>query len=77
VGVYSRGLASAEINLVVRNHIINVPGYPPTRYIENVGVQPDIVADLMTKENLLNNGASLSHTMVAAITNYLLQTKSR
>jgi C-terminal processing protease CtpA/Prc len=77
VGVYSRGIASAEINLVVRNHIVNVPGYPPTRYIENVGVQPDIVADLMTKENLLNNGASLSQTMVAAITNYLLETKSR
>jgi len=77
MGVYSRGMTGAEINLNVRNHIVNVPGYPPTQYFDNVGVQPDIVADLMTKENLLNNGASFSQAMVDAITTYLQQPKAK
>ena len=50
-----------------------VLGYPPTRYIDNVGVQPDIFADLMTKENLLNQGKSFSQSMVDAITAYVRQ----
>jgi C-terminal processing protease CtpA/Prc len=77
VGAYSRGMTGAEINLNVRNHIVNVPGYPPTPYFDSVGVQPDIVADLMTKENLLNHGESFSKAMVNAITSYLQQTKGR
>ena len=72
-GAYSQGVAGAELNLNVRNHIVNAPGYPPTRYFDSVGVHPDVVADLMTKENLLNQGVTFSRTMVAAITNYIQQ----
>src|SRR5215813_15128478 len=72
-GAYSQGSAGAELNLNVRNHTVNAPGYPPTRYFDNVGVHPDVGADLMTKENLLNQGVTFSRTMVAAITNYIQQ----
>jgi len=72
-GRYSGSFAGSEINLAVRNHVLNVPGYPPTRYIDNVGVQPDIFADLMTKENLLNQGNSFSQAMVDAITAHVRQ----
>jgi Peptidase family S41/Bacteroidetes, Peptidase, S41 family, N-terminal domain/PDZ domain len=72
-GSYSQGEIGAEININVRNHVVNVPGYPPTSYFDSVGVHPDIHADLMTKENLLNRGASFSQAMVAAITNYIQQ----
>jgi C-terminal processing protease CtpA/Prc len=72
-GWYSQAFAGSEINLAVRNHVLNVPGYPPTRYIDNVGVQPDIFADLMTKDNLLNQGKSFSQAMVDAITAYVRQ----
>jgi hypothetical protein len=50
-----------------------VPGYPPTRYIDNVGVQPDIFADLMTKDNLLNQGRPFSQALVDAITAHVRQ----
>jgi hypothetical protein len=72
-GTYSQGQTGVEANLNVRNHIVNVPGYPPAPYFDNIGVQPDIVADLMTKANLLNGGATFSQAMVAAITRYLEQ----
>jgi hypothetical protein len=72
-GVYSGGFAGSEVNLAVRNHFLNVPGYPPTRYIDNVGVQPDIFADLMTKDNLLNQGRPFSQAVVDAITAYVRQ----
>jgi hypothetical protein len=73
VGSYSEGRASMEVNLAVRNQVVNVPGYPSTRYFDSVGVHPDIVADLMTRENLLNQGSSFSQAMVTAITNHALQ----
>lgn len=38
--------------LMLRRQPISVPGYPVTRYIENVGVHPDIPYDSQTLENL-------------------------
>jgi C-terminal processing protease CtpA/Prc len=77
VGAYSQGTTSAELSLIVRNGAVNAPGYPPSPYVDSVGVQPDITADLLTKENLLNHGASFSQSMVAAITNYIQQQNHR
>jgi hypothetical protein len=73
VGAYSQAQTSAEVSLIVRNHNVNAPGYPPSQYLDSIGVQPDIPADLLTKENLLNHGASFSRAMVAAVTNYVQQ----
>ncbi|HEV2201390.1 MAG TPA: S41 family peptidase [Bryobacteraceae bacterium] len=77
VGRYSQGQTGDENNLNVRNHVVNVPGYPAAPYFDSIGVQPDIAGDLLTKENLLNNGASFSQAMVTAITNYVQQQKGK
>jgi hypothetical protein len=58
VGVYSEGSTSVTRSLIVRLQPVTVPGYPTTSYIENVGVHPDILVDYMTKDNLVNQGAS-------------------
>jgi C-terminal processing protease CtpA/Prc len=76
-GAYSLGIAGFELNINVRNHVVNAPGYPPAPYFDSIGVHPDITADLLTKENLLNQGASYSRAMVAAVTNYIQQQNSK
>jgi hypothetical protein len=75
LGSYSQGTAGAEVNLLVRNQVINVPGYPPTRYLDNVGVHPNLVEDFATRENLMNGGATFSARMVAAIAQYARQSQ--
>jgi hypothetical protein len=72
-GSYAEGQTGAEINMVVRYEVVNAPGYPSTRYLDNVGVQPDVVEDFMTRENLMNGGATFSQHMVAAIVRYAQQ----
>jgi hypothetical protein len=42
--------------LMVRPKAIATPEFPTTRYIENVGVRPDIELDYMTRENLTQRG---------------------
>ncbi len=56
-GFYSEGGAAVTQMLSVRPKLQTVTGFPPTRYIENVGVRPDIEYDFQTRENLLGNGA--------------------
>ena len=41
--------------------------FPPMPYVENIGVRPDIVADYMTKDNLLNQGKSYVAAFTAAL----------
>jgi hypothetical protein len=75
VAVYLQGTSSGEISLIIRNHVVTAPGYPPTSYVDSVGVHPDFVADLMTRENLMNHGATFSQAMAAAVTNYIQSSK--
>lgn len=56
-GVYSEGIAGMTLALQTRKNMVGVEGYPHTILIENVGVQPDIPMDYMTKDNLLQSGA--------------------
>jgi hypothetical protein len=42
--------------LQVRSKDIGTLEFPVSNLIENVGVRPDIEADYMTKDNLLQNG---------------------
>ena len=55
-GPYSEGIAGMTLALQVRSIAIATPDYPVSNLIENVGVRPDIEADYMTKDNLLQNG---------------------
>jgi hypothetical protein len=75
IGNYAEGQTGAEINLVVRHQIVKAPGYPATKYLDNVGVQPDLTEDFMTRENLVNGGSTFSQHMVAALVRYVQQSQ--
>ena len=67
VGAYSEGDTGMTIALMSRPKTVTVPGYPATNYIENVGVQPDIAVDYMTRANLMNGGRDFVDAFTAAI----------
>ena len=56
VGAYSEGTTGVTLSLMVRKNAVQVVGFPPTNYIENVGVAADVQLDYMTSDNLLQNG---------------------
>ena len=53
-------------SLMNRGVVISGTEFPPTPYIENVGVRPDIVVDYMTRANLMSAGASFVQTFTDA-----------
>jgi hypothetical protein len=55
-GPYSEGIAGMTLALQVRDTAIATDDYPVSNLIENVGVRPDVEADYMTKDNLLQSG---------------------
>ncbi len=71
VGAYSEGSASLTQTLMSRNAVRGSPGFPASPYIENVGVQPDIFGDYMTRENLLRNGRPFVEAFIAAMLNHI------
>ena len=54
---FTEGVCSITVGLMNRGVMISTPEYPPSPYIENVGVRPDIVVDFMTRSNLVSGGA--------------------
>ena len=50
--------------LQVRSNHIATPDYPFSDVIENVGVRPDVEADYMTRDNLLQNGLPFLENLV-------------
>lgn len=53
---YAEAATRVTRSLMHRRYEISTPEFPPTPYIENVGVRPDVELDYMTRENLLQNG---------------------
>jgi hypothetical protein len=66
---YSEGSARVTQSIAVRNHKIFAPGLPPAPYIENIGVQPDFVANFQTRANLLTGGQPFINGFSAVISN--------
>lgn len=54
---FTEGICSITVGLMNRGVVISTPDFPPSPYIENIGVQPDIVVDYMTRANLMTGGA--------------------
>jgi len=54
---FTESVCTVTLSLMNRGIVISTPDYPPTPYIENVGVRPDIVVDYMTRANLMTRGA--------------------
>ena len=55
--VFTETFCSITQSLMNRGTIISNTEFPPSPYIENVGVRPDIVVDYMTNANLMSAGA--------------------
>jgi hypothetical protein len=72
-GFYSEGKVSLSISMGMRARPMQLQGFPSTLYIENVGAQPDIRLDLMTKSNLLNNGADFVAGFTQAIVDQIIR----
>jgi hypothetical protein len=69
VGDYSEGDTGITLSLMVRKAPVITPDFPPTQYIENVGVRPDVAIDYMTRDNLVNAG----RTFVQAFTDVIVK----
>ena len=56
---FNTGITEANLritrSLFIRENAVPSP-YGPTRFMENVGVAPDVKLDIMTRENLLSGG---------------------
>ena len=64
-GTYSESVAGNTNSLVTRIAPVQIPGYPVTHYIENVGAHADIPIDYMTRQNLLLGGRPSSRRLPA------------
>ena len=53
---FTESVCSITISLMNRGRVVSNTEFPPSPYIENVGVRPDIVVDYMTKANLMSAG---------------------
>jgi C-terminal processing protease CtpA/Prc len=54
---YTESICTITLSLMNRGVLISGTEYPPTPYVENVGVRPDIISDYMTRANLVSAGA--------------------
>ena len=72
---YSEASTRVTRSLITRGKPYQTPGFPTTTYIENVGVYPDVMADYMTTDNLLNRGKTFVAAFSTAITNLIAKGK--
>jgi C-terminal processing protease CtpA/Prc len=72
-GAYTEAIVGMTLALQSRPQPFAAPDFPMTRYIENVGVRPNVEKDYMTKQNLLSNGAQFINDFVEAAAAYIRQ----
>lgn len=63
---FTEAFCSVTVGLMNRGVTISTPEFPPSPYIENIGVHPDIVVDYMTRENLVTGGAPFVQAFTVA-----------
>ena len=66
---FTESVCTITLALMNRGVVISGTEYPPSPYIENVGVRPDIVVDYMTRANLMSGGASFVQAFTTAAVN--------
>jgi hypothetical protein len=66
-GAFSEATVGMLRGLMYRKDPVTVPGFPTSYYIENIGVQPDIVDDYKTLDNLIHGGATFVANFTAAM----------
>ena len=70
-GPYSEGFTTVTQSLMNRKANVVAPDFPASPYVENVGVRPDIEADYMTRDNLLQNGRPFVDAFTAAMIEHI------
>ncbi len=70
-GIYSEASSRATLGLMTRRNPMVTYGYPTSSYIENVGVHPDVYADIMTLENLRTAGRPFVEAFSRAIAEHI------
>ena len=65
--VYSQVTVRLTQSLMTRREPVVTTDLPTAPYVENIGVRPDIELDYMTRENLLNRGASFVNSFTRII----------
>ena len=66
---FTESKCTITVSLVNRGTLVTGTEFPPSPYIENVGVRPDIVADYMTRANLVSGGAPFVHAFTQTAVN--------
>lgn len=72
-GFYSEGSARTTISMLTRAKAYSAPGYPTSIYMENIGIHPELPADYMTRENLMNRGVAYVEGFSKAIVGLINQ----
>jgi hypothetical protein len=65
---YADAAARVTRTFITRKAVVATPGFPPSDYLENTGVYPDILADYMTRDNLVEKGKPFVAAFTSAIT---------
>lgn len=74
-GAFSEGQTRITQSLITRKAPVAVGSFPAVNYYDGIGIAPDIQADYMTKENLLNGGSVFMNGVSAAIANLIDKSK--
>lgn len=64
---YSEGTTRVTRTLVTRKAPVVTPGFPASHYLENVGVYPDVVKDIMTEDEFWSGGEAFFGGAVAEL----------
>ena len=75
LGSYTEAFFRITQSLMNRAAPVSSPGLPDSNYVENMGVQPDIVADYMTRENLMTGGSPFAQGFTAAMVEHIKKNK--
>jgi C-terminal processing protease CtpA/Prc len=70
-GVYSEGIARITRSIFTRKRPVSTPGFPAVDHFQNVGIYPDIIADRLTRENLITGGKPFVDAFTKAVTNLI------
>ena len=70
---YTESFFRITVSLMTRGRLVQAPGFPAAPYIENIGVQPDIFQDYMTRANLVSAGAPFRQAFTNAIVSLVQQ----
>ncbi len=71
VGSYSEGFTGMTQSLMNRTYPVLTAEYPAAPYVENIGVRPDIEADYMVRDNLMNGGSAFVEAFTASMVEHI------